>query len=196
MRQYNLLEADVDFAELAALTKNFSGAELAGLLKSASSFAFNRHVKIDGNAAVSPDFEKVKVSRSDFLHALEECKAAFGVAETELQQCYPNGIVKFHSNIARILSDGALFVDQVRNSQRTPLVSVLMHGPVGSGKTALAASIALSSEFPYIKLISPESMVGFSETMKMDKINRTFNDAYKSPFSVIVIDAIERLLGK
>ena len=165
------------------------------MIKSASSFAFNRHVKIGDNATVAPDFDKIKIARSDFMHALEEVKPAFGVAEAELQQCSPNGIIRFHPTIDRLLNDGALFVDQVRNSTKTPLVSVLLHGHPGSGKTALAASIALSSEFPYIKLISPESMVGFSETAKMAQINKIFNDAYKSPFSVVVIDSIERLLG-
>jgi vesicle-fusing ATPase len=67
-------------------------------------------------------------------------------------------------------------------------------GPSGAGKTALAATIAMSSDFPFIKLISPESMVGFTEQAKMTQINKIFNDAYKSPFSCIVIDSIERLL--
>ncbi len=75
-------------------------------------------------------------------------------------------------------------------------MSVLLHGPPGSGKTALAATIAMSSDFPFIKLVSPESMVGYTEQAKMNQINKIFNDAYKSPFSVIVIDSIERLLGK
>ncbi len=60
----------------------------------------------------------------------------------------------------------------------------------------MAASIASSSDFPFIKLVSPENMVGYSESAKMNEINKIFNDAYKSPFSVIVIDSIERLLGK
>lgn len=93
-----------------------------------------------------------------------------------------------------MLGDGQLFVEQVRSSNRTPLVSVLLHGPPGSGKTALAATVAMSSEFPFIKLISPDTMVGFSESAKMSAITKVFNDSYKSPFSVIVIDCIERLL--
>jgi vesicle-fusing ATPase len=87
-------------------------------------------------------------------------------------------------------------VEQVRKSNRTPLVSVLLHGPPGSGKTALAATIAMSSEFPFIKLVSPDSMVGYSESAKMAAITKVFNDSNKSPFSVIVVDSIERLLGK
>lgn len=46
MRENNVIDPDVDIQELAAKTKNFSGAEIGGLVKSASSFAFNRHVKV------------------------------------------------------------------------------------------------------------------------------------------------------
>lgn len=86
-------------------------------------------------------------------------------------------------------------MDQVKKSSRTPLVSVLLHGPAGSGKTALAATIAMASEFPFIKLISPDTMVGFTEAAKMTAITKVFTDSYKSPMSVIVVDCIERLLG-
>jgi SpoVK/Ycf46/Vps4 family AAA+-type ATPase len=94
-----------------------------------------------------------------------------------------------------ILRSGKLFVEQVRSSSRTPLVSVLLHGPPGSGKTALAATIAQASDYPFIKLISPESMVGFSEAQKVAAINKVFADSGKSPLSVVVVDSLERLLG-
>jgi vesicle-fusing ATPase len=48
-------------------------------------------------------------------------------------------------------------------------------GPPGSGKTALAATMAMSSEFPFIKLISPENMVGYSETAKMNVIHKVLD---------------------
>src|SRR5205807_10410793 len=76
----------------------------------------------------------------------------------------------------------------------TPLVSVLMHGPPGSGKTALAASIAKASEFPFIKLVSPESMVGFNEMSKVSYLSKVFMDAYKSPLNVVIVDNVERIL--
>lgn len=84
----------------------------------------------------------------------------------------------------------------MRKSNRTPLVAALLHGTSGSGKTALAATIALASEFPFIKLISPESMVGFSESQKIAQLHKVFSDSYKSPLSVIVVDNLERLLGE
>jgi len=53
----------------------------------------------------------------------------------------------------------------------------------------------MASEFPFIKLISPENMVGFSEAQKIAQLHKVFSDSYKSPMSVIVVDSIERLLG-
>jgi vesicle-fusing ATPase len=44
--------------------------------------------------------------------------------------------------------------------------------PVDAGKTALAATLAMRSEFPLIKMISPETMVGYSEYAKVAKINK------------------------
>jgi vesicle-fusing ATPase len=93
-----------------------------------------------------------------------------------------------------VLDCGQLFIEQVKNSSRTPLLSVLLYGPSGSGKTALAATLALKSEFPFIKLISPDQMLGYSEAAKCSHITKVFNDAYRSPLSVIVIDDIERIL--
>jgi vesicle-fusing ATPase len=46
MRTNGVMGRDVDLVELANRTKNFSGAEIGGLVKSATSFAFNRHVKV------------------------------------------------------------------------------------------------------------------------------------------------------
>ncbi|OCH95930.1 AAA-domain-containing protein [Obba rivulosa] len=194
MRTNGVMGRDVDLQELSALTKNFSGAEIGGLVKSATSFAFSRHVKVGTLAGISDDIEDLKVVREDFLNALDEVQPAFGAAKEELEQVVENGIIHYSSVIDELLRSGKLFVDQVRTSARTPLVSVLLHGPPGSGKTALAATIAQASQFPFMKLISPDSMVGFSESQKVAAISKTFADSYKSPLSVIVVDSLERLL--
>lgn len=194
MRSNGVMDDDVDLDELAAVTKNFSGAEIAGLVKSATSFAFNRHVKVGTMAGIDDNVEDMRVNRDDFLHALDEVQPAFGVSEEELQQVVSNGIMQFAPHIDVILRDGQLRVEQVRTSTRTPLVTALLHGPPGSGKTALAATIAMSSQFPFIKLISPENMVGMGESQKIAYLNKVFNDSYKSPLSIIVVDSIEKIV--
>jgi vesicle-fusing ATPase len=37
----------------------------------------------------------------------------------------------------------------------------------GCGKTAVAAKLALESDFPFVKMISPEQFVGYSEAGKV-----------------------------
>ena len=136
----------------------------------------------------------MKVNRQDFLNALEEVRPAFGVSETELEQVLKGGMIHYSQNIDSILEEGYLCVERVRESQIAPRISVLMHGPRGSGKTALAAVIAKNSEFPFVKLISPEDMSGFNETRKVNHLTKVFQDAYKSPLSVVIVDDIERIL--
>jgi vesicle-fusing ATPase len=193
MRVNDVMDRDVDLTELAHLTKNFSGAEISGLVKSASSFAFSRHVKV-GTVAGIKDVTDMKVNREDFHHALEEVKPAFGVSEEELTNCMQYGIIHYSPKINEILKEGRLFVKQVGEADSTPLFSVLLHGPPASGKTALAARIAIDSGFPFIKLLSPEDMVGFGEMAKVSHINKVFSDAYKSRTSVLVVDNIERII--
>ena len=95
MRKNGVMDHDVDIKELARLTKNFSGAEIGGLVKSATSFAFNRHVRVGTMAGISDDVEDLRVNADDFAHALDEVHPAFGVAEEELAQVVQNGIIHY-----------------------------------------------------------------------------------------------------
>ncbi|KAI8870119.1 AAA-domain-containing protein [Ramicandelaber brevisporus] len=187
------LAPDVDINELAATTKNYTGADITGLVRSAVSYAMNRHV-VGGTMAGLKDIESIQVTMSDFSKALTEINPAFGVSEAELIHHIPNGIIEYGSDVTRAMNKIKLCVEQVRASEHTPLLSVLLHGTSGAGTTALAVKAALDSEFPFAKLISPEDLIGAGEITRVSHINSIFNDAYKSPLSIVVIDNIERLL--
>jgi len=175
-------------------TKNFSGAEIEGLVKSATSFALNRHIKGGSFAKVSDDVENIKVNASDFGMALLEVKPAFGANKDEFTNVAANGIIDFGPSVERVISSGELFIKQIQTSKKTKLVSILLHGPVGSGKTSLACELAKRSDFPFIKVISPDDLVGMTELSKCSHIARIFENSYRSPLSVVVVDSIERLL--
>jgi len=192
MRENNFLGDDVDLNELAHETKNFSGAEIQGIVKSATSFALNR--QLDVTAGVKVKEGEIKVTMLDFRHALGEVKPAFGVDEEEIGEYIRNGIIAFSPKVTKLQATLQAFIDQVRNSSRTPLVSVLLEGGAGVGKTAIAAATARDSGYPYVKLITPDDLVGYSEAGKAARITKVFEDAYKSPISCIVVDDIERLL--
>ncbi|XP_046407594.1 vesicle-fusing ATPase 1-like [Ischnura elegans] len=196
MKRYKKLSADVDLKELATLTKNFSGAEIEGLVRAAQSTAMNRLIKATSKVEVDPEaMEKLNVCRSDFLHALEnDIKPAFGTSSEALERALARGIVIWGRPVSSVLEDGSLLIEQVRSPESAGLVSVLLEGAPNSGKTALAAQLAKISDFPFVKVCSPEEMVGYTESAKCLYIRKVFDDAYRSSLSCILVDNIERLL--
>jgi len=196
MRTNGKLAADVDLAELANLTKNFSGAEIEGLVRAAQSCALNRLVKADSKVAVDIDAaEKLLVTRADFLHALEhDVKPALGAAQEVLGGFLARGIINWGENITDILADGRLLVQQAASTSGQGLVSILLEGAPNAGKSALAAKLAQESGFPFMKICSPEDMVGYTESAKCTMIRKIFDDAYRSQMSCVLVDNIERLL--
>ncbi|KAF2303332.1 hypothetical protein GH714_016817 [Hevea brasiliensis] len=193
MKENSFLAPDVNLQELAARTKNYSGAELEGVVKSAVSFALNRQLSLD-DLTKPVDEESIKVTMDDFLHALLEIVPAFGASTDDLERCRLNGMVECGDRHDHIYHRARLLVEQVKVSKGSPLVTCLLEGPSGSGKTALAATVGIDSDFPYVKIVSAESMIGLHESTKCAQIVKVFEDAYKSPLSIIILDDIERLL--
>ncbi|GAB2229919.1 hypothetical protein Droror1_Dr00014175 [Drosera rotundifolia] len=193
MKENSFLAPDVNLAELAARTKNYSGAELEGVVKSAVSFALNRQLSVD-DLTKHVDEENIKVGMDDFLNALQEVKSAFGASTDDLQRCRLNGMIDCGERHEHIRQRAMLLSEQVRQSRGSPIMTCLLEGPSGSGKTAIAATVGIESDFPYVKIISAESMIGLSESTKSAQIVKVFEDAYKSPLSIIILDDIERLL--
>ena len=57
---------------------------------------------------------------------------------------------------------------------------MLIVGPVGCGMTALAVQMALISDFPFIKMCSPEHMIGFVESAKCQTIKKASSTLYSA----------------
>lgn len=45
-------------------------------------------------------------------------------------------------------------------------------GAPGSGKTAIAAHMAKESDFPFLKICAPKSMIGYHEAAKVQAIKK------------------------
>jgi vesicle-fusing ATPase len=66
------MDSIIDLKKIAKRTKNFSGAEIEGLVRAAQASAMNRLVKADGKVQVDDDaVEKLMILQDDFDYALE-----------------------------------------------------------------------------------------------------------------------------
>ena len=186
-------EAIERLPEIAAKTKNFSGAEIEGLVKAASSYALTRCVDVK-NLKKAPDTKNLILQFPDLERALDDIEPKFGAKSQELKALYRNGFVPYGDSFDNLMSTLERLVEQVRTSDRTPLMSVLLQGPPASGKTAIAAKAAVDSGFPFVRMISADEMIGYSDVSKSQMIHKAFMDSYKSPLSIIFIDDIERII--
>jgi len=179
--------------EISDKTKNFSGAEIEGLVKAATSYALTRCVDVN-DLSKAPDEKNLIVQFDDFQRALDDVAPKFGAKSQELKALYRNGFVPYGEDFDMLMGNMERLIEQVRTSEKTPLMSVLLQGPVASGKTAVAAKVAVESGFPFVRMISADDMIGYPDTAKCQEIHKAFLDSYKSPLSLIFIDDIERII--
>lgn len=193
MKENGKLGSDVDFKKLAKMTPNYSGAEILGVQKAAASHALQRHIKVGTVAAVDPSVKDMQVYMQDFVQAVGEVKPLLGARMEDLERTVDEGIIPFSPLIQNILDQGARDTAMIRKGARS-VHSILIHGSRGSGKTALAAQIALNSGFPFIKFVTPKDLISMSEGAKIQHLDKMFEDAYKTPLNCLILDNVELLL--
>jgi len=120
------------------------------------------------------DLEGIVVTMENFDRALEELEPAFGVAEDELKSMVHGDLIEYSAQLSQLLNTARVLIRQVRQSEHTASMSLLLEGESGSGATALAARMAMEAAFPYMKVISPENMVGMNEAQKCGQIAKVF----------------------
>lgn len=195
MSKNNLLHSDVKLDKLAKMTKNYTGAEIESVVKSAASFFINKNFNIlDFNKPISALPSDKQIQLSHFLEAIEEVKPQFGADTDKFEVFLRNDLIDFGNSFKKIKVLLQNSITQVVKGKASQLHSILLEGEPGTGKTALASWVALNCDFPYVKLISPENFVGYTETGKINAIVKIFDDAYRSTMACIVLDNIERLI--
>ena len=199
------LASDVSIAEIASKSKNFTGAELKGLCNAALSHALmristrvnNKTKKKDDKEKVDPRTIKPTVMMEDFRKALGEIVPIYGSKQSDLQSLIQGWIGEdvspkhksMHNSLRRD-------IDRQRRSSGSnlsslSLLTVLLEGERGSGKTAISAYLALRSGFPFARVVSfARDFAGLHVHQQAMRLREVFEEAYKS-WSVIILDDVE-----
>lgn len=113
MREGNriTMEALENLGTIAEKAKNFSGAEIEGLVKAASSYALTRCVDVK-DLSKPPDEKKLMVTLEDLERGLTDVQPKFGVKSLELKAYYRNGFVPYGENFDFLMSTMNRLVDQ------------------------------------------------------------------------------------
>jgi vesicle-fusing ATPase len=195
------LANQVNIVYLAKRTKNYTGAEIEGLVNLARSYAIHRAINFNQSDPANPDINgspqldesKIIVTEQDFSQALSEIQPKFGLDNSVIDQMSRYGIMMY-SNAFEVLY-GNMQID-IKNfiDSKSELMVIYIGGVAGSGRTNLALDIARKTNFPCIKYITGQSVIGMLDTRRCNFIKEYFDDATKSPQSVLVLDDMENII--
>lgn len=132
MRHFKLINSDVDPAELAAVTKYFSGAELKELVRAAQSLKLTRLNQSSANGAFDTSaMKKHLVTRNDFLRALNnDIKPTLTASSQKLENFITQGIINWGPPVSAILEETTVQTKRVRFSKVCGVFSLFLWGPL------------------------------------------------------------------
>jgi len=193
MKKNNLLGPDVDIKYLSKETKNYTGSEIKDLVNTANTFAIERKYNLlDFTQEIKFDMNNIaKIDMQDFQAAMLKVRPSFGVDDDNIGRRLKGTFVEYGKRFTE-MRDNLVATIKAFSKSSIGVSSVLLHGSNGTGKTAIACSLAKHSGIPFAKLISSEDIVGMAGFGKVKKIVDTFGEAYSSKISLIVLDDIER----
>jgi AAA+ lid domain len=181
---------------IPARTEHYSGAELAGLVRSAASFALARTVQNENDDGI--------ITIADLKKSLKEVLPALGKQDEVLRQRFPLGISACSPSMERIMRDLERFTTPrvvPRDSPR--LESVLLVGAGnrgGAGATALAAwaaAKASSSGTDYVRFITALDLItgegGGGDETRAAALVEKFGEAREMSHALLVLDDVDQL---
>lgn len=189
---------DLSDSGIPARTEHFSGAELAGLVRSAASFALARTVQDEPDAGI--------ITVADLEQAMKEVLPALGKQDEVLRQRFPLGISPYSRSIERIMRDLERFTAPAMIPRDTPrLESLLLVGAGnngGAGATALAAWAAAQASTTgtdYVRLITALDLIvageggGGGDEARAAALVERFGEAREMAHSLLVLDDVDQL---
>lgn len=104
-------EALANLDMIAEKTKNYSGAEIEGLIKAASSYALTRCVDVK-DLSKAPDEKNLIVKLEDLERALDDVEPKFGAKSASLKALYRNGFVPYGESFDMLMNTMERLVEQ------------------------------------------------------------------------------------
>jgi len=196
------LASDIDLREIAEHSHGFVGADLEALCQEVGMIALRRFlsaIPLEADGTGSADLESLQVTREDFLGGLKEVEPSatreFFIEKSSSTFASLGGL----DEIKRLL-DGVIEHSHIRDEiydqvGLTPPRGILLVGPSGTGKTAMARALSGEKQIPLIAIDGPQlysKWLGESERA----LREVFKKARRAAPCILFFDTIDAVAPK
>src|SRR5262249_4755691 len=191
------LDSDVDLQQIADHSHGFVGADLEALCQETGMIALRRFLaagpRLD-DACAEMNLDSLLVTGADFLAGLKEVEPSatreFFIEKSQTTFASLAGLSEPKRLLDAVVENAHLRGDIYETVGLTPPRGVLIVGPPGTGKTALARALAGEKQMPLIAIDGPQlysKWLGESEKA----LREVFKKARRTSPCLLFFDAID-----
>ena len=196
------LASDVDLREIAEHSHGFVGADLEALGQEVGLIALRRFLAttpLDMDAATSADVSGLHVTRDDFLAGLKEVEPSatreFFIEKSATTFGSLAGLDRAKQLLHAVIEHSHVHDDLYEKVGLNPPRGILLTGPSGTGKTAMARALSGEMEIPLIAIDGPQlysKWLGESERA----LREVFKKARRAAPCILFFDTIDAIAPK
>ncbi len=193
------LAADVDLKEIAEHSHGFVGADLEALGQEVGMIAlrgFLSSFPLETDGAVSAELAKLQVTREDFLAGLKEVEPSatreFFIERSTSTFTSLGGLIEQKRLLDAVIEHSQMHDEIYDQVGLMPPRGILLAGPTGTGKTAMARALSGEKQVPLIAIDGPQlysKWLGESERA----LREVFKKARRAAPCILFFDTIDAL---
>jgi transitional endoplasmic reticulum ATPase len=196
------LAADVDLREIAEHSHGFVGADLEALCQEVGMNALRGFLSafpLESDGAASAQLDALQVTREDFLAGLKEVEPSatreFFIEKSGSNFASLAGLGEVKRILDTVIEHSHVHDELYEQVGLTPPRGILLAGPSGTGKTAMARALAGEKQVPLIAIDGPQlysKWLGESERA----LREVFKKARRAAPCILFFDTIDAIAPK
>ena len=196
------LASDVNLKEIAEHSHGFVGADLEALGQEVGMIAlrgFLSSFPFQTDGAVSTELDELEVTRQDFLAGLKEVEPSatreFYIERSTTNFASLGGLKEVKRLLDAVIEHSHMRDEIYEQVGLAPPSGILMAGPSGTGKTAMARALSGEKQIPLIAIDGPQlysKWLGESERA----LREVFKKARRAAPCILFFDTIDALAPK
>jgi transitional endoplasmic reticulum ATPase len=193
------LAADINLQEIAEHSHGFVGADLEALCQEVGMIALRGFLSAYPLETDSADLDALKVTREDFLAGLKEVEPSatreFYIEKSTSKFASLGGLDEVKRLLDAVIEHSHVRDEIYEQVGLAPPRGILLAGPSGTGKTAMARALSGEKELPLIAIDGPQlysKWLGESERA----LREVFKKARRAAPCILFFDTIDAIAPK